>query len=447
MSSPDDFPGPSVLLGFSAKNARSFRDALALSLEAQTTANASVVRAVPWRDGNQTLRVLPTAGVFGANASGKSALLRVMHDLRRLVLNSFRNVDPVGPVDRTPFLLDDESRDSPTEYEIDFIVGGVRHRYGCEVDDHRVLQEWAMRLPHGREQLLFHRTGMDVVLGPATRADGKPALPLLRENALFLSTAAATNHPVLLPLFAWFRRNLVIAEVESRHVRHLLTVDALSDDQLTNASIALLQAADLGISGAHRQAPDPETKDRLRRVVAVLFEGSKRVVPEERELVIGDTIQLIHRGASGDRRFNFEDESLGTLVWFGLVGTVLQCLRDGTCLLADELDASLHPHLVRRFLDLFQDPESNPNRAQLIFNSHDSTLLDGGGEFAMGRDQIWFTEKAADGATTLQALTDFSPRKSEAIGDRYRAGRFGGTPLVAHGEFVGAVESVVNAVK
>ena len=429
---------------FGCGRRRSFRDRVSLSLEAQTTANPTVVRDVLWREDGKTLRVLPSAGVFGANASGKSVLLKVMHDLRRLVLTSFRNADPMGSVDRTPFLLDGASRDAPTEIEIDFIVGGVRHRYGCVVDDVRVLGEWAVRLPHGREQHLFQRTGMDVVLGPSVRADGRPTVPLLRENALFLSTAAATNHPVLTPLFGWFRRNLFLAEVESRHARHLLTIDALSDDRLASAAVSLLQAADLGVSGAHRQARRPEEHDRLRRAVAVLLEGSDHPVPDDRDLVVGDTVQLIHRGPSGDRRFNFEDESLGTLVWFGLIGTVLHALRDGTCLLADELDASLHPHLVQRFVDLFQDPETTPNRAQLVFNSHESTLLDGVGDFALGRDQVWFTEKAPDGATTLHPLTDFAPRKSEAIGDRYRAGRFGGTPLLAHGEFAGAVEPIVN---
>lgn len=442
---PDDaVPGPSVLLGFTAKNARSFRDGVAISLEAQSTANKEVTRFVPWREGGKTLRVLPAAGVFGANASGKSVLLKVMHDLRHLVLHSFRHADPIGRIERRPFLLDRGSRDAPSEFEIDFIVGGVRHRYGCEVNDHEVLQEWAVRLPHGREQMLFHRRGMDVALGPATRTEGRPALPLLRPNALFLSTAAATNHPQLLPLFAWFRRNMVLAEVESRNARLGLTVDALGDDRLARSSLALLQAADLGISGAQRQSPDPETQERLRRMIAVLFEGTDRVMPDDRDLVIADTVQLIHRGSDGDQPFSLDDESLGTLVWFGLVGTVVHALREGSCLLADELDASLHPSLVRRLLSLFQDPESNPNRAQLIFNSHDSTLMDDTGPYALGRDQIWFTEKSSDGSTSLQPLTDFSPRKGEAIGDRYRAGRFGGTPLVSHGEFVGAVESVVN---
>jgi uncharacterized protein len=435
---------PSVLLGFTARNVRSFRDEVSFSLEAKTTANPNVVRDVRWRDGDQTLRVLPAAGVFGANASGKSTLLKAVHDLRRLVLGSFRQADPVGGVERTPFLLDEASRTTPSYFEIDFIVDGTRHRYGCEVDDERVLKEWAVRLPHGREQMLFHRDESGVHLGPATRVDGKPVLGLLRDNALFLSTAAATNHPVLLPLFAWFRRNLILAEAESRPFRQALTIDALSDDRLAGASRALLQAADLGVSGAHREPLDPETKDRIRRAIAVLFEGSEHQVLEDQEWV-GESVRLIHRGAEGDRQFHLADESLGTLVWFGLVGTVVHALRDGTCLLADELDASLHPDLVRRLLELFQDPESNPNRAQLIFNSHDNTLLDGLGDFALGRDQVWFTEKTVDGSTSLQPLTDFAPRKSEPIGERYRSGRFGGTPLVTHGEFVGAVKSVVTA--
>jgi AAA15 family ATPase/GTPase len=110
-------------------------------------------------------------------------------------------------------------------------------------------------------------------------------------------------------------------------------------------------------------------------------------------------------------------------------------------MLADELDASLHPALVAQLVRLFQDPQSNPRRAQLIFNSHDAALLgDTGTDSVLGRDQVWFTEKAG-GSSRLYALSDLAPRKDEAVGKRYLAGRYGAVPILSHSQFVAAVGS------
>jgi AAA15 family ATPase/GTPase len=127
-----------------------------------------------------------------------------------------------------------------------------------------------------------------------------------------------------------------------------------------------------------------------------------------------------------------------------MIGPVIEALRQGSVLLADELDASLHPALVNILVRLFQSTESNPRRAQLIFNSHDVTLMGDSGTHALGRDQIWFTEKGESGSTRLYPLTDLDPRKGEAVGRRYLAGRYGATPIVSAGQLeriVGAIAS------
>lgn len=155
-------------------------------------------------------------------------------------------------------------------------------------------------------------------------------------------------------------------------------------------------------------------------------------------------VELLHRGVDGEEvALHAEDESLGTRVWFGLIGPVVQALESGSVFLADELDASLHPSLVTEIVRLFQDPDTNPERAQLVFNSHDPTLLgDSSGDRLLGRDQIWFTEKSNDGSTRLYPLVDLEPRKQEAIGKRYLEGRYGATPILSHEEFVAAIELV-----
>jgi AAA15 family ATPase/GTPase len=154
-------------------------------------------------------------------------------------------------------------------------------------------------------------------------------------------------------------------------------------------------------------------------------------------------IALVHRGAGGQRvRFNHDEESLGTVVWLGLAGPIIDALDEGSVLLADELDASLHPVLVQHLVQLFQDPESNPRRAQLLFNSHDADLLgDASGDRPLGRDQIWFTEKGDSGDTSVYPLSDMNPRRQEAIAKRYLEGRYGAIPIVAPGDFLAAVHA------
>jgi uncharacterized protein len=145
---------------------------------------------------------------------------------------------------------------------------------------------------------------------------------------------------------------------------------------------------------------------------------------------------LSHRGKRGEVELDLQDESLGTLVWLGLVGPVVEALASGRVLLADELEASLHPALVTQLVKAFQDSESNPNCAQLLFNSHEAALLgDSVHDRVLGRDQVWFTEKLSDGSTRLYPLTDLNPRKDEAVSRRYIAGRYGGTPIVSGEEF------------
>lgn len=432
----------SVLLSLQAENVRSFSGKWELSLLATALAEKPVVRKVAWRSGGRTIGVLPVACIYGANASGKSNILKAMADMRELVLYSFRRGVPGGGIPRHPFLLDSEARQTPSRFEIDLILDGVRHGYGFTVDDQQVVSEWAIRYPHGRAALLFDRNRGDVDLGASNRTRGQAVKALLRPNALFLSTAASAGHPDLLPLYTWFEQNLILADARTRTFRQAVTRQLLDDETHRTQVLHLLQAADLGITGANRQEIDPVMQDRMQRAVRILFgredDDGKSDIPDFETL----DSNLVHRGAAGDVEMATEDESLGTLVWFGLIGPVLKALAQGSVLLADELDASLHPALVSQLVQLFQNPETNPNHAQLIFNSHDVTLMgDSVAERLLGRDQVWFTEKYNDGNTHLFALADLDPRKEEAIARRYLAGRYGAVPILSSEDFAAAASS------
>lgn len=437
----------SVLLAFRAENVRSFRESFELSLLATTLAEPGVPRLVRWREGGQPLRILPAACMFGANGSGKSNVLRAMDDMRRHVLHSFRSGHPTGGIARRPFLLGFDGKGTPSTFEVDLVLDGVRVEYGFRLDDDRVLEEWAYRYPRGRPAMLFKRDANSVELGASDGGKGRAILELVRPNALFLSTAAAANHTVLLPLYEWFERNLRLAEATSRGHRWAFTTELLTQPETREQVLALLRAADLGITDARTRRLDPQMLERFQRAVRVL--AGKEDEPESPDVELPPFVELgvmlAHRGADGDVEFDTSDESLGTLVWLGLIGPVVDALASGSVLLADELESSLHPTLVCHLMGLFQDPVTNPRRAQLVFNSHEATLLghSAGGRI-LGRDQVWFTEKLHDGSTRLYPLSDLDPRKEEAIGRRYLKGRYGATPIVSREEFAAAAELITS---
>lgn len=446
MSETSDGYRASVLLAFRGQNVRSFRDEFELSLLASSLAEQGVVRAVPWRAGGQSLGVLPVAGVFGANASGKSNLLKAMGDMRRHVLQSFQTGNPMGGISRRPFLLDSKTQTAPSRFEVDLVLEGVRHEYGFVLDDDNVLEEWAYRYPRGKAALLFRRDNDRMEFGASERVKGRAVMELLRPNALFLSTAASANHQTLLPLYAWFGRNLRLAGASSRKIRQVFTTNLLDRESRREQILALLRAADLGVTGVRKHDLDPAMKDQLQRVARILSgaegepDGS-----EEGPSFEGFDVRFVHRSADGEVEFDDDEESLGTLVWYGLLGPVVTALTDGVVFLADELDASLHPALVAELVRLFQDPETNPRQAQLVFNSHDPTLLgDSAPPRLLGRDQVWFTEKRADGSTRLYALADLDPRREEAVSRRYLAGRYGATPILSRQEFDAAAGLIVS---
>ncbi len=434
-----------MLLAFSGSNVRSFRDQLDLSMLASRVTEPGVARSVPWRLNGDALEVLPAAVLFGANASGKSNVLRSMADLRSFVLHSFRKGDPTGGVPRWPFR---PAAAVPTTYSIDLVLDGVRHVYAVTIDDDRVLDERAVRFPHGKEALLFHRHADEVDFGPSLRSRGRWISTLLRPNAAFLSTAAATNDETLLPLFSWFTRNLRLAEADNRHLRLAQTAEMIAEGAGNDRLMRLLRAADFGIVGAKRRDIDPELSDRLGRAIHIIT--GREGEPDGSEVAnfaIDDYGFVLEHSSNGSTfELDQADESLGTMVWLGLIGPVIDALENGSVLLADELDASLHPMLVERLVRLFQDPATNPRRAQLIANAHDVHLVDGTGEGRIiGRDQIWFTEKRSDGATALYPLLDFSPRRDESVGRRYLAGMYGATPIVSDTEFTAVFDDLAEA--
>ena len=435
MNNRQALPLRSALLSFTGRNIRSYRDDVHFSLLATRFAQEGIRRQFHTRSSKSPVEVLPAAGVFGANASGKSTLLLSLADMRAVVASSFRAGTRSSGVYRRPFALDDDCRSEPSKFEVELILNGVHWQYGFEINDARVLGEYAYYYPRGRQALVFAREGGDISFGPAFRASGRVLRPLLRDNALLLSVAGAADDEHLDPLFGWFLRNLLLAQSSNRGSRTIRTAELVGDPQGEERVMDLVRAADLGICGIERATVDPEVADRLQRALRVIRgeEGDPETSDDDINIVFADSVRLKHSGSRGDVELDPEFESQGTMVWVGLIGPVLDALDGGHVLLADELDTSLHPYLVLLLVEMFQDPVLNPRCAQIVFNAHDVGILGDPLEGPLGRDQIWFSEKDLDGATSIYPLVDFRPRRDEAIGRRYLQGRFGAVPVIDRG--------------
>jgi len=414
-----------VLLRFRFSNFRSFRAEQELSLIAGpfTDLPDVVLHPAGLKEG-----VLPGAAIYGANASGKTNVIQAMAFMASAVSLSHRGWTPDGPIPRDPFMEDEESRRKPSEIEADFLLAGVRHRYGFRVDSEAVLEEWLYVYPKGKKQTWFHRKrGNPIVFSNKMPGENRTIENLTRHNSLFLSAAAQNAHEALLPIFTWLCGLLFVIGRRSKY--HQYTARLCSKLDYKTEIERLVSVADLGIAEMSVEEIKVKFTDKTFDKIASILK-----LPNEPDPVI----RLLHRLGNTTVPFNMDQESDGTLAFLALLGPAVDAIKKGTPLLIDELDASLHPLLAIQLLRLFNTPASNPKGAQLIFNTHDTNLLSSG---VLRRDQIWFTEKGNDATSHLYPLSDFKPRRQENLQNGYLQGRYGAIPFINPDAFLRRFEA------
>jgi len=371
-------------------------------------------------------QVLPVAAIYGANASGKTAVIKAFEFMANAVWSSHTQWQPGQRIPVEPFAGDDTAL--PSEFSVDFLLDGIRHQYGFVANSQAILREWLYVYPKSKRQLWFERAeGVPISFGTKMPGENKVIEGLVRKNSLFLSAAAQNNHEALSPVYEWF------AESESFELGHdarrgrpfgaMLRAAQFCQSESDRATIArLLAQADLGI--AELNVGETEEMKNMRGILESLHSElpSEYSLPETRKMV-----SLLHRVGNRTVSFRAEQESSGTLAYLALLGPVVSFLRNGGILLVDELDASLHPLMAVQIIRLFSSPATNPRSAQLIFNTHDTNLLSSGD---LRRDQIWFTEKDSTGSSHLYPLTDFKPRRQENLENGYLQGRYGAIPFI-----------------
>lgn len=414
-----------MLLRFEVGNHRSIYEPVELSMVAIDKDRAAA-REVAGVDE----RVLTVAGLYGANGSGKTNLIDALAWLSYAVHTSLRHWEEKLPVNPFNFLAEPE----PTRFGLELVVDAVRYRYELAVEESRVVWEALYSYPEKRRRTLFERDGDDLTFRRGSRLTGG-GRELITPLTLVLSVSNRLTEEI--DLVAKRLRDVEFADqlpmrftggprfFRSRFPRMLhvggdrliaMFSEPASNDLLDenntaqgvrrrqrDTALAMLKFADLGILDAEvTETPVNGSGDRRLRLL---------------HDISGDPLPL-----------ELDDESDGTLAWLNLIPELLSVLEKGGLMVVDELDASLHPVISGKLVELFHNPATNPGNGQIIFSTHDTSLLG-----HLNRDEVWITSKRPSGSTELTPLSDFrgtNVRRSTNLERGYLQGRFGGVPKV-----------------
>ena len=419
-----------MLLEFSVSNYLSFKQKATLSMLA-TSIKEHVDTNI---FSTERYDLLKGAVIYGANASGKSNMVRAMSTMRRLVLQSFEQ-SSADDLDIIPFLLNTDTEHKPSFFETVFLIDNIRYRYGFEVDNNNIRAEWLFEALKNTEKPLFLREeeGIEVMKG---FPEGKDLEERTRNNALFLAVTDQFNGKISQKIMKWFNNFISISGLSHEGYK-AVTFGMLENKQTRNTLLDFYKKLDLGfdeISISKKQFDlkelPGEIPDRLIKQLITDLEGAYKI-----------DIKTIHKkyndknNVVGNVEFDMRSqESSGTNKLFNISGPIFDVLNDGGLLVVDELDASLHPLLTLAVTKLFNSSEFNRNNAQLIFATHDTNLLYYGN---YRRDQIYFVEKDQYGASDIYSLVEYKEdgktiRKDRSFEKDYIEGRYGAIPFIGN---------------
>lgn len=421
-----------MLLSFSVANFKGFKEKTFLSLNEANLDSASQCRAT--YVGKPSLGyVSHVAGIFGANGAGKSSLIDALNYARHLVVGSATDRTHGDELYFMPHVFVSEFRHVPSEYEFQFRANGTVFRYGFSHNAERFWEEWLFETPiemSKRQRKWFSRKYepesdiYDWYINDEYILDGSRLKKGTRQNALFLSSAARDNSETLQEVFSWFKNKLHILRTNER-----VTSNSTASELLGKHSIEiknLLKSAGImfddivvkedEISSENLSFPE-EIPQELKKYFLSSIEGTKKY----------DTT-FIYNTQSGDKAFlPLSEESDGTQALFSLAFPLIDVLQNSATLIVDELHNNLHPNLLQYIVSLFNNQSQKDGAAQLIFSSHDTSILS---PIEISEDQIWFIEKDDFGQAKSFSLADYKGLRSFNYSKMYRDGRFGAVPEI-----------------
>jgi uncharacterized protein len=427
-----------MLVQVSVRNFKVFKEEVKLTLFAsnydKTTREKENVFEVP----KFGLRLLKSAVIYGANASGKTKLIDAVHFMKEFILNSSKESQLGEQIESEPFRLNTVTSSQPSMFEIVFIYEDEMYRYGFETTPKEIVSEWLYHRPNTKEVEIFFREGQNFTFHPRSFKKGNLLVKenMVRNNALMLSVAAQFNDKFAEGVLNWFGS---FHQISGLYEDDLLdeTLENIQNQGFKNQVLGLLKLADTSIEDFDIKERNKDDMNEFEQMPTFLKKILERAFEETGILNLNEvktkhTIYNDKYQSQGTLDFSMnEEESAGTAKFFALSGFVLKALNNGEILIMDELDLKIHPNLVDQIVKLFNSNSTNPNNAQLIFNTHDTNLL---GSNLFRRDQIWFVEKDRFGASSLYPLSSFKTdeggRKSDNFEEKYLQGRYGGVPLL-----------------
>lgn len=399
-----------MLVNFTFKNYRSFKNEMTLSMEAASIQELSdaVVKSCDEE-------LLPVAVMYGANSSGKSNVLKALKAMRDVLLNSVK-LNPKDRLEAEPFSLDLTSGDEPTSFEIQFTLNNSRFRYGFDYTAEAIVAEWLYeKRPGEREFELFLRSGSEFKISKTRFAEGLGKQTATPGNRLFVSLVAQLNGKVSQSILDWFSNIEYMSGTDGNCYAGKTLRTIFYQENGNEEIMNLLHQTHLGFNGIKVSMNLGEEDSVDSKTIHDIYDADGKVV--------------------GQKEFPTDKmESEGTKKMIEIAGPIVDAIRLGQILIVDELDAKLHPFLTRKIIGLFMNKEFNKTGAQLIFATHDTNLLN---IQYLRRDQIWFTEKDKSDSTDLYSLVEFRDdsgnkvRNDRNIEKDYINGRYGAIPFMS----------------
>ena len=394
-----------MLLDFRIKNYRSYKD--------ETRFNMTTVKSFKELNESNVIKVnrefdlLKSATVFGANASGKSNLVKAFAFISNIIFNSYRislSNKKFGANRDIRFKLSSESDTEPSLFEITFLNDGIIYRYGFEIDNDRICKEW-LYYKIERETPLFIRENQTFTINEESFPEGNEFKTLVNDNVLFLSYLGQHNQPYSSKILKWFTNINVISSTSESYYQdytlHLLQKNS-NFKKWTSYALQYLEISNIQAVPSNNQILTHHNK----------FDNNNILI---------ETIP-----------FEPAIQSDGTRKLINLLGPIYDTLKNGKILVVDEFDSKLHPNLSKKLFDFFH--QYNHNGAQFIFTCQDSSLLD---KDLLRRDQIWFVQKDQFGSSELYSMSEFDSttvRNTSAYDKKYLNNLFGGAGTIKNME-------------
>lgn len=426
-----------MLVSFSVENFLSFKSSQTLRMEAVSQGKDDINphNTFAVAEGGQE-RLLKSALLFGANASGKSNFIHAFAVFRDILLRSQavleESASPVRQV--TPFLLATQSLQQPSLLEVVFYEAGIRYRYGLELQAGRVVGEWLFYTPKTRETLLFNREGQQVEFNKGGFSEAVPfvkngQVQQTRDNVPFASVLASHNGTHCLNLVNWANRLAVISGT-AEHGYMGFTIGLMKKDPVFKGWLLSIlknfQIDDINV--VEVEAPEvnlqlPEGQADLRELLSKLNRFSKN--KKTLDLVVSKRISDDGDSVSVDFPLSFESE--GTRKLIHLLGPIYDSIQNKRILIIDEVEAKFHSLLTRFLFRTYH--QKNDAGSQIIAAAHDTSLMN---TQDFRRDQIWFVDKNAQGSSEIYSLVEFKEKSrqlKQQYGPDYLAGAFGAVSL------------------